>query len=61
MDGHDDDWVAVTDASGPRRFVGKIRGPKGAEVHQRWHVGGLWTPNKADRWEDYWGYVVHVL
>ena len=45
----------------PRRFVGKIRGPKGAEVHQRWHVGGLWTPNKADRWEDYWGYVVHVL
>ena len=22
VDGHDDDWVAVTDASGPRRFVG---------------------------------------
>jgi hypothetical protein len=45
----------------PRRFVGKIRGPKGSEVHQRWHVGGLWTPNRADRWEDYWGNVVHVL
>jgi hypothetical protein len=45
----------------PRRFVGKIRGPKGAEVHQRWHVGNLWQPNPADRWEDYWGYVVHVL
>lgn len=45
----------------PRRFVGKIRGPKGAEVHQQWHVGGLWTPNKAERWEDYWGNVVHVL
>jgi len=45
----------------PRRYVGRIRGPKGANVHQRWHVGGLWTPNRADRWEDYWGYVVHTL
>jgi hypothetical protein len=45
----------------PRRFIGKIRGPKGAEVHQRWHVGNLWQPNPADRWEDYWGYVVHNL
>jgi hypothetical protein len=45
----------------PRRFVGKISGPKGAEVHQRWHVGGLWSPNVAERWEDYWGYVVHTL
>ena len=45
----------------PRRFVGKIYGPKGAEVHQRWHVGNMWQPNRADRWEDYWGYVVHTL
>lgn len=45
----------------PRRFVGKIYGPKGAEVHQRWHVGALWTPNRDERWEDYWGYVVHTL
>jgi len=45
----------------PRRYVGKIHGPKGAQVHQRWHVGGLWTPNPAERWEDYWGYVVHTL
>ena len=45
----------------PRRYVGKIRGPKGAVVHQRWHVGNLWQANPADRWEDYWGYVVHNL
>jgi hypothetical protein len=45
----------------PRRFVGKIYGPRGAQVHQRWHVGGLWSPNVAERWEDYWGYVVHTL
>ena len=45
----------------PRRFVGKIRGPRGAEVVQSWHVGGMWTPNKAERWEDYWGNNVHVL
>lgn len=45
----------------PRRFLGKIYGPKGAEVHQRWHVGGLWSPNPAERWEDYWGNVVHIL
>ena len=45
----------------PRRFVGKIYGPKGAQVHQRWHVGNMWQPNPADRWEDYWGYVVHSL
>ncbi|MBV8134897.1 MAG: hypothetical protein JO121_04525 [Deltaproteobacteria bacterium] len=45
----------------PRRFVGRIRGPKGSEVHQRWHVGGMWTPIHADRWEDYWEYVVHNL
>ena len=45
----------------PRRYIGRVRGPKGADVHQRWHVGGLWTPNRADRWEDYWGYVVHTL
>ncbi|MBI3300752.1 MAG: hypothetical protein HYZ72_01540 [Deltaproteobacteria bacterium] len=45
----------------PRRFVGKIYGPKGTQIHQRWHVGNLWQPNPADRWEDYWGYVVHTL
>jgi hypothetical protein len=45
----------------PRRFVGKIYGPKGAQVHQRWHVGALWSPNRDERWEDYWGYVVHTL
>jgi hypothetical protein len=45
----------------PRRFVGKIRGPRGALVHQRWHVGNMWQPNPADRWEDYWGNVVHQL
>jgi hypothetical protein len=45
----------------PRRFVGKIRGPRGAKVVQRWHVGNLWQPNPADRWEDYWGYVEHTL
>jgi len=46
---------------GPRRFIGKIRGPRGALVHQRWHVGNMWQPNPADRWEDYWGYAVHLL
>jgi hypothetical protein len=45
----------------PRRFLGKIRGPKGAQVHQRWHVGNLWQENPTDRWEDYWGNVVHIL
>jgi hypothetical protein len=45
----------------PRRFVGHIYGPKGAQVVQRWHVGNMWQPNRADRWEDYWGNVVHVL
>lgn len=45
----------------PRRYLGKIYGPKGAQVHQRWHVGNLWQPNPADRWEDYWGYVVHTF
>lgn len=45
----------------PRRLVGKIHGPKGAQVHQRWHMGNLWQPNPADRWEAYAGYVVHTL
>ncbi|HJY82480.1 MAG TPA: hypothetical protein VKK81_15545 [Candidatus Binatia bacterium] len=45
----------------PRRYLGKIYGPKGSEVHQRWHVGNMWQPNPAERWEDYWGYVVHTL
>ena len=45
----------------PRRFVGKVRGPKGAEVQHSWHVGGMWNPNKAERWESYWGYVRQTL
>jgi hypothetical protein len=45
----------------PRRYLGKIHGPRGSDVHQRWHVGNLWQPNPAERWEDYWGYVVHTL
>jgi hypothetical protein len=45
----------------PRRFVGKIRGPKGAPVVQSWHVGGMWTPNKLERWESYWGNNVRTL
>ncbi len=45
----------------PRRFVGKVRGPKGAQVVQSWHVGGMWTPNRAERWESYWGNNVHTL
>jgi len=45
----------------PRRYLGKIRGPKGAQVFQRWHVGNMWQPNPADRWEDYWGNQVHTL
>jgi hypothetical protein len=45
----------------PRRFVGKIRGPKGAQVVQSWHVGGLWVPNKLERWESYWGNNVRTL
>jgi hypothetical protein len=45
----------------PRRYVTKIRGPRGATVHQGWHVGGLWTPNPADRWEDYFGWYAHTF
>jgi hypothetical protein len=45
----------------PRRFVGKIRGPKGAQVMQSWHLGGMWTPNKLERWESYWGNNVRTL
>jgi hypothetical protein len=45
----------------PRRYVGRIRGPRGSRIHQRWHVGGMWTPNRSERWEDYWGYAVHTL
>lgn len=45
----------------PRRFVGKIRGPKGAQVHQSWHLGNRWQPDPRGRWEQYWGYAVHVL
>jgi len=41
--------------------VGKVRGPKGAEVQHSWHVGGMWNPNKAERWESYWGFVRQTL
>ena len=37
----------------PRRFYGKVMGPKGAAVQYCWHTGPLWTPNPAERWEDY--------
>jgi len=45
----------------PRRFVGKIYGPKGAQVRQSWHLGGMWSPNVAERWENYFGDVTHTL
>jgi hypothetical protein len=45
----------------PRRYVGKVRGPRGAEVHHGWHTGGLYDPNPAERWEDYWGWYTTVL
>ena len=37
----------------PRRFVSRVQGPKGATVHYCWHTGPFWSPNLADRWEDY--------
>jgi len=45
----------------PRRYLGKIYGPKGSEVHQRWHVGNMWQPNPAERWESYYGDITHTL
>jgi hypothetical protein len=45
----------------PRRFVGKIRGPSGAQVYQSCHVGILWQPDPHARQEQYWGNAVHVL
>jgi len=45
----------------PRRYVTKIRGPRGATVHQGWHTGGMWTPDPADRWEDYFGWYAHTF
>lgn len=45
----------------PRRFVGKIYGPKGGQVRQSWHLGGMWSPNVAERWENYFGDIVHTL
>jgi hypothetical protein len=45
----------------PRRYVANIRGPRGATVHQGWHVGGLWTPNPSERWEDYFGWYEHTF
>jgi hypothetical protein len=37
----------------PRRFRGKVKGPKGTVVNFCLHTGGFWTPNLAERWEDY--------
>jgi hypothetical protein len=45
----------------PRRFIGKLHGPKGTQVHQNWHVVNLWQPNPSERWEAYWGYLIHTL
>jgi hypothetical protein len=45
----------------PRRYVTKIRGPRGAIVQQGWHTGGLWEENPADRWEDYFGWYEHTF
>jgi hypothetical protein len=45
----------------PRRFIGRIRGPKGAQVHQSWHLGNTWQADPRARWEQYFGYVTHVL
>jgi hypothetical protein len=45
----------------PRRYLGRIYGPRGAQVHQSWHRGNMWQPNPRDRWEDYYGHVVHTL
>jgi hypothetical protein len=45
----------------PRRFVTNIRAPRGASVQQGWHAGGMYTPDRNDRWEDYWGWYTHVF
>ena len=45
----------------PRRFLTNIRAPRGAPVQQGWHAGGLYTANRSDRWEDYWGWYIHML
>jgi hypothetical protein len=45
----------------PHRFIGRIRGPKGAQVHQSWHLGNTWQADPRARWEQYFGYVTHVL
>ncbi len=45
----------------PRRFVTRIQGPRGAEVHQGWHVGGMFSYDTSQRWEDYWGWYTHVF
>lgn len=45
----------------PRRYVGKVHGPKGTALLQSWHRGNMWQPNPAERWEDYYGNIIHVL
>ena len=37
----------------PRRFSGLVKGPKGTTVNYCLHTGPFWTPNLAERWEDY--------
>jgi hypothetical protein len=37
----------------PRCFTGRVKGPKGTRVNYCLHTGPFWTPNLAERWEDY--------
>jgi hypothetical protein len=43
----------------PRRYVEKIRGPRGAMAHQGWHTGGLRTAGPS--WEEYFGWYEHTF
>ncbi len=45
----------------PRHFVTKVRGPRGAQIHQCWHVAGGWSYDSNQRWEDYVGYTTYTL
>ena len=45
----------------PRRYLAKIRGPRGAIAHQGWHTGGLRTGSPDDSWEDYFGWHEHTF
>jgi len=45
----------------PRRFLANIRAPRGVPVNQGWHAGGMYSANRSERWEDYWGWYTHFL